>query len=155
MDDQYLRKLINDTVISVTKKMTGVSLAVVTVPTNRPANNPVLKILITDKEKREITALYSASVSTFFKIASYMKEEPVEDDAEMVIYLKEYFNVLCGNIVSCINRERKAFFRFGVPAYHEQGLEQRENPTVEMVYDMDDGRIHISWMGAELFYKTK
>lgn len=148
MDDKYLQNLVNDTVIRITKKMTGVSMQAVEAPANRSRHNPVLKILITDGGRGQVTALYSTSNSAFHKIADGMKRRPVEDEAEMVVYIKEYFNVLCGNIISRINREKKASFRFGVPSYHEQGFEKSENPFIEMVYDMDGGRIRISWIGA-------
>ena len=35
--------------------------------------------------------------------------------------LKEYFNILCGHIISRINRETKSSMRFGIPTYHEEG----------------------------------
>jgi hypothetical protein len=107
MDDKYLQNLVNDTVIRITKKMTGVSMQAAEAPANRSRHNPVLKILITDGGRGQVTALYSTSNRAFHKIADGMKGRPVEDEAEMVVYIKEYFNVLCGNIISRINREKR------------------------------------------------
>ena len=79
MDDKYLQNLVNDTVIRITKKMTGVSMQAVEAPANRSRHNPVLKILITDGGRGQVTAclLYTSSVCSLIGYSKVLTKRKI------------------------------------------------------------------------------
>ena len=120
--EEYLRSIVDQTVVHVTDKVAGILLR--PSPDSRCLPDQgwaAISIAITGMEDGPFTLYYRAEPHVFRAIAEKMKRRPVDDEQDMAVYLKEYFNILCGHIISRINRETKSSMRFGIPTYHEEG----------------------------------
>lgn len=53
-------------------------------------------------------------------IADQMSHGGAEGDEDVVMYNQEFVNILCGNIISQINRRFKRSARFGIPSFNKR-----------------------------------
>ena len=145
--NKQLEGIVNDTVVSVTKRLAGISLFPCdTVSDCDDASWAVLKIAITGLDENNFSFYYRAPSHVYKAIAEHMKQGEVENAEDMEIYLKEYFNILCGNIISKINRAINTSMRFGIPDYYDQGVITEQTQLMKVCYECQDaaGRISIT-----------
>lgn len=62
-----------------------------------------------------LTIVLSAEKDILRSIASNMKHGADADDSDIAIYTAEFFNILCGQIVSAINIKNHLKARFSIP----------------------------------------
>lgn len=151
-DKDYIYNLVNETVINVTKRVAGITLS----PSPESAENfdadwSVIKISISGMEN-ECSFYYRAQPHVYRAIAEFMKRRPLESDEDMEVYIKEYFNILCGRIVSRLNRETKSSMRFGLPIYSETGEAPWGDPMFRLCFECmgSDGIISITGVAKKV-----
>jgi len=115
-----LREFVNETMVQVTHQVGGIVLQPGEyMQAARPRGDVALKISVAGHRHDETCIFYRTQPHICRGIAEYMKQAPVGGTEDMAIYIKEYFNILCGHMISKINRETKSSMRFGIPSYYE------------------------------------
>ena len=112
-----IQKILDDAVRDITKRLAGIDL--------ERAPSSLLE------EDDDIASLYTATTGSFQikvvchaqtrllrYIAEKMARRPVEDSEMEEVYVKEYFNILCGHVISKINRLTNGSARIGIPEYY-------------------------------------
>lgn len=152
-DKDYLYNVVNETVIKVTQKMIGVTLK----PSfcaleDMEKDWAAIRLVLTGLDSGCFSFYYRAQPQVYRMIAEKMKGQPIVDTQDMEMYLKEYFNILCGQIISRINRETKSSMRFGIPTYHEKGIDLAADPAVRICYECmgKDGTVSITGVGKKI-----
>ena len=137
--------VMDETTVDITKRVAGITLTKCQ-PDGRKQRGGVLSVSTTGDY--EIALVYCAPEEILFEIVKNMKRGPFESD-EMEIYLREYFNVLCGRIISQINRQAKVSARFGLPKYDtvEPHMVYDERNAVKACYNCDGGSGVVSMKG--------
>lgn len=75
-------------------------------------------VIASIKGSYEMTMVMAAEKSLFRMIAEHMSRGRATE-CDISEYAIEYFNVLCGRIISIFNRRMKTAYRFKVPVYKE------------------------------------
>ncbi len=95
----------------------------------------------------------SAEESVFYEIARRMKGKSEVSEADIAVYVTEYYNILCGYFISAFNRRKKLKARFGIPEFikgqHIQGTDLGHE-SVSFFYQSAWGLIHICAVGFPL-----
>lgn len=74
-----------------------------------------ISLVITTKGDYCLTIVFYAGSAVLRAITENMKREATTSNDEIVIYITEYFNILCGHIVTAMNRMASTSARFGIP----------------------------------------
>jgi len=146
--NKHLHDIVNEAVMKITQRLGDITVVPCPDPYDVSEKDwAVLHIAITGLGENNFSFYYRADSSIYRSIAEHMKGGPVTDMDEMEMYLKEYFNILCGNIVSRINRDQKLAMRFGIPDYYAKGVVTCEAPLMRVCYECKDGDGAISITG--------
>lgn len=74
-------------------------------------------LVTTAKGDYELTIVFCAGFRVMRAIAENMKRGESANEEDIAIYTKEFFNILCGHVVSALNRAIHASARFGIPQF--------------------------------------
>ncbi len=131
-----IQEILDDAVRDITKRLAGIDL--------ERAHSSLL-----DDEDEDVASLYTATTGSFQikvvchaqtrllrYIAEKMARRPVEDSEMEEVYVKEYFNILCGHVISKINRLTNGSARIGIPEYYR---------GFYVVDDYPDGLLEVSY----------
>lgn len=132
----FLYKVIDEAAVDITKRMAGVELK----PGKRKSLEDTGVIRIRTTGTYDLSLSYVASASVFQAIADSMKRAPAVDMEDVSVYVKEYFNILCGRIISRINRETKHSARFGLAEFEypfQTPAEPDGEILIELTYEFD------------------
>lgn len=77
--------------------------------------------------------VFSAERSFMERITEIMLEEPVTDPEEVVEYMEEFVNILCGHIAASIFRITKAPIRFHSPCFIDGAYLAEDIPAENMI----------------------
>lgn len=113
--EQDFQKILDNAVRDITKRIAGIDLETAKWP--QGDDNEVASLYTDTRGSYKITVVYHAETRLLRYIANKMARRPVEDPEDVEMYAKEYFNILCGNIISTINQMTKSSARFGIPQY--------------------------------------
>lgn len=113
--EQDFQKILDNAIRDITKRIAGIDLETANWPQDE--NGDVASLYTVTKGSYRITVVYHAETRLLRYIADKMARRPVEDPEDMEMYAKEYFNILCGSIVSKINQITNSSARFGIPQY--------------------------------------
>lgn len=80
----------------------------------------------------EIRFAFCAERALMKRIVEKMLDEPVDDPVEIIEYMEEFINILCGHVVASVFRQTKISARFYSPCFVE-GSYMLENAGDEMV----------------------
>lgn len=71
--------------------------------------------VITTKGDYCLTIVLYAGNDVLRAITENMKRGETADESDIAVYTTEYFNILCGHVISAMNNSIHASARFGVP----------------------------------------
>ena len=149
VEKNYLYSVIDETVVGITKKIADISLSPCAQPRDPIAPNwSATKVEVTGLKDMRFFLYYQANPRLLCAIARRMKGRPVENSEDMGVYIKEYFNIICGRAISRINREKKYAMRFGVPSYYAGGVTTLEKPVLKMFYECPEEGGAVSIIGV-------
>lgn len=134
--EELLHRIIDEAVINITKRVANITLK--RSDGLRPGSSGHSTLRITTTGAYRMTFVYRAPPRVFQIIADTMKRRSCTDEADMAEYVKEYFNILCGRIVSGINRETGASVRFGLPEYRREEAPSQGGEAVGIQYECVD-----------------
>lgn len=127
----------------ITKRMAGIDLE--RIETDTLPDNGKVSALITELSGPDgITLAYNVENALLWKIAQGMKRRPIEDMEEAGEYAREYFNVVCGHLISRLSRKTKTILRFTMPEYlpHCFGEKDSKNAFV-LYYRSQEGSVRV------------
>ncbi len=128
--------LIDEVIKDVFCKTTGIHLQ--NCQRNDIADGDVCTVYTVFNGGYKARMAFCAQRSMMKRITENMLEEPVTDAEDIVEYMKELLNVLCGHIVAAVFSRTKTAARFQPPCFAEGCyLPEGEDP---------DGVIHICYM---------
>lgn len=134
-----LRRIVDEETQRITQRYAGVAL----IPTQKelPTRENLCSLSVEVNGQYRMTLTYYAEEPILRAFAEHMKGSPLAGDEEMVMYIQEMFNVVCGRIVSRCNQEMPASARFGIPRFAREGYTTDENSDClfEVCYESLDG----------------
>lgn len=103
----------------------------------------ICSLVTTAKGDYDLTVILYAGSQVLRAIAVNMKRGVAVSDEDIVIYTTEYFNILCGHIISMINTLNKKKARFGVPqimrGMYQEALDAAPIERWEHIYNCPVG----------------
>lgn len=123
-----VQQILDDAARDITKRLAGIELERAQWP--QGDSSDIASLYTATTGSYSITVVYHAETRLLRYIAEKMKRRPIEDAEEVEMYAKEYFNILCGHIISKINRLTKASARFGVPNYRRGFYTAEDYPGI-------------------------
>ena len=118
LDQSGFGNLISETALATSRKALDLSLTVD--PRFQEPNAPchaVHAITTIDDAKEKLRFTMSANVKVLHHIADAMLGEPVVDSEDYEDAVKEFFNIICGRIVSEIVKKYKVSIVFPPPVF--------------------------------------
>lgn len=106
----------DEVVKDITKRMAGIDLERASTDA-LPSDGKVSALIAEVSGTDGFTLVYNAEDALLREIAQKMKRKPVEDMDEVGEYTREYFNVICGHVISQLNRKTQSTLRFALPQY--------------------------------------
>lgn len=135
--------IVDDAICDITKRMAGIDLQ----QTQRNFNesDDVCSMHVSVGGTYQLSLICLADGRLFRAIAERMKRSPVEDEEDMQVYAKEYFNTLCGHIVTRINLKTKSSARFGIPDFQQgaYAVELKGQIVFQVCYQSGEGDVCI------------
>ncbi len=124
----------------ITKKVTKIDMYNVELATLDEKSN---SLIISTFGDYKMTFVFCASTSVVKAITESMKRGKVLDTIEMELYAKEYFNILCGRIVTIINNSTRKSAKFTVPniidGIYLHNITPKNLNTKELFYNSNYG----------------
>lgn len=141
--DVNLKEIMDEETQQITQKMAGIQLK----PVERELeDNGHLSSLSAQVDGHyTLSLVYHAEDTLLRSIAERMKRSDVANEEEVAMYTKEFFNILCGRIVSRFNNAAKTSGRFGIPKYVRGVYMSDLHPSdvIEICYHSCDGNARI------------
>lgn len=140
-DQENFERIVDCTVRDITKRMSGIHL----IRTDKEPwtlDNAVSSLVTEVAGDYSFTVTCCADNKLLHTIAEHMKRSPVSDD-EVGIYTTEYFNTLCGHVVSQINHLNQASARFKVPQFIEGPDNAHKDAFFDIHYESVDGKVSV------------
>ncbi len=113
---ESIQELMDEVVKEMTKKMAGIDLERTSTDV-LPRDGKVSALIAEVSGTDGFTLVYNAEDALLWEIAQNMKHRPVADMDEVGEYTREYFNVICGHVISRLNLKTKSSLRFAMPQY--------------------------------------
>jgi len=113
---ESIQDLLDEVIKDITKRMAGIDLERAT-DNVLPSDGKISALIAEVSGPDGFTLVYNAENALLWEIAQKMKHRPVEDMDEVGEYTREYFNVICGHVISQLNRQNKSTLRFALPQY--------------------------------------
>jgi hypothetical protein len=113
---ESIQELMDEVVKDITKRMAGIDLERASTDA-LPSDGKVSALIAEVSGTDGFTLVYNAEDALLREIAQKMKRKPVEDMDEVGEYTREYFNVICGHVISQLNRKTQSTLRFALPQY--------------------------------------
>lgn len=105
-------------------------------------------LVTTARGDYELTIVFCTGLCVMRAIAENMKHGQRADDADIVAYTKEFFNILCGHVVSALNRSVHASARFGIPLLikgpYQKGPYETGGQRSDLCYQCCHGPVRVS-----------
>lgn len=146
---ESIEELMDEVVKDVTKKMAGIDLERANTDV-LPSDGKVSALIAEVSGTDGFTLVYNAEDALLWEIAQNMKHRPVEDMDEVGEYTREYFNVICGHVISRLNRKTQSSLRFAIPQYLPfpfVGKEEKDDALV-LYYQSQQGSARVQGVYA-------
>lgn len=107
-------------------------------------------LVISTQGDYNLTIVLCAENDVFRKMAEHMKRGAPPGDEDIPVYVTEFYNILCGHIVSMLNKTHHCSARFAIPKYIRgyYMTVKKEQSLCSYFYDCGYGMIQIE----TLFY---
>lgn len=105
--------IVNNAVQDIFKKVAG--MPVQSVSCQDMSEGDLWSLVITTQGDYHMTVILCANYGTLCSIAQNMRHGMPASDSDVPIYITEFFNILCGRVVSAINMKTHSTARFGIP----------------------------------------
>lgn len=135
------QEILESAICDITQRLSGISLEKAI--TADKISSEIASLCAVTSGSYQITIICHGELQLFRRIAEKMKRRPIENDDEVEMYLKEYFNIVCGHVISRVNSATKESARFGIPQYH-RGFYYADgcrDAVVELSFHSNDGRL--------------
>lgn len=138
-----LKQIMDEATQEITQKVAGIKLE--PAMANLEDNGNLRSLTAEVNGHYKLTLAYHAEDTLLRTIAEHMKRDKVDNEEEIAVYTKEFFNILCGRIVSRFNQTAKTTGRFGIPAYVKGVYVSDLHPSdvIEVCYESEDGNARI------------
>lgn len=140
-----LMDIVNRAVKEITLKVAHLEMR----QQNQAGNEDTKSMSLVAAAKGDYTLvmIFHASIQVMRAIAVNMKRGQPPDDSDIPIYITEYFNILCGRIVSAYNQASHASARFLIPEIMDQegeeGVLNQNSQINELYYECEEGPVNI------------
>lgn len=141
--DADIEKILDDTVRDITKRLANIELK--KADWSQSDLNDVASLYTATTGSYKITVVTHAETRLLRYIAEKMARRTVDEPEDVEMYSKEYFNILCGHIISKINQKTKSSARFGVPHFRRGFYVVEDCPGIvlEVSYQSDEGGLQV------------
>lgn len=123
---EELAELMDNSVKCMTRRVTGLEMQRLKRPVRLRQETSSLLICTTGDYTAEI--ILNAEDSLLLEITRNMKHARVASAEEVSVYTTEYFNILCGHVISHLNNRLHIRSRFGIPRFL-RGFYERHSLT--------------------------
>lgn len=97
----------------------------------------------------EMLITMKADKAVYASITEHMARKIEIDEDDIKDYVGEFFNILCGRMISAVNREYKTSIHFGIPRMNKQkeftGQSDSDNSIISFYYECRYGTIVIQF----------
>lgn len=93
-------------------------------------------LVTTAKGDYELTIVFYTSICVMRAITENMKRGESADEEDIAVYTKEFFNILCGHVISMLNRSIHASARFGIPQFLKGPYREDEHSMPQALNEM-------------------
>lgn len=131
---EELTELVDKSVKCMTKRVTGLEMQRLKIPVKLKQETSSLRICTTGDYRAEI--ILNAEDSLLLEITRNMKHAENTSAEEVPLYTTEYFNILCGYIISHLNNRLHIKSRFGIPQFTSGFYEQCPFPEKSMEMEL-------------------
>lgn len=135
--------ILDSAVKDISKRVVGISMQMV--PGCHMEADDLYSLTVTTVGDYEMTLVMNAEHRTLQLMTERMKHGEEASDADIHIYMTEFYNILCGHIVSDLNRKNHSKARFGIPnirrGFYELSTKQGQQFSQTYYYDCDYGTI--------------
>lgn len=134
-----IQSIVDSVIKDITKRVASVELHETEYDLDQSGEH--CSLCVTVQGEYKITIIYNAEQRLLRTIAEHMKRGPISDSEEIALYTKEYFNILCGHVVSLINHITHSSARFGIPQYAKgaYALGDGTQPFFKIAYQSEEG----------------
>lgn len=138
-----IEKILDDTVRDITKRLADIELK--KADWAQAGTDDVASLYTVTTGSYKITVITYAETRLLRYIAEKMARRTVDEPEDVEMYSKEYFNILCGHIISKINRQTNSSARFGIPQFRRGFYVVEDCPGIvlEVSYQSDAGSIQV------------
>lgn len=113
LSEKAVMEIADGAVCDIARRLSGVELT--QAPSSLLSSNEGHSLVIHTKRGYSLTVVLHASNTFLLSAAGRMKRETVSTFEEAAVYVKEFFNILCGHIVSAINNKVHSRTIFDMP----------------------------------------
>lgn len=116
-EDKDFFKILDLSVKDITKRVAKID----SVNTTKSVidSNQVCSLVTSTSGGYDLTLAMYAEKPLFQVIAENMKRRAIETEDDIAIYTTEFFNILCGHVVSATNQMARTDTRFNIPQFIE------------------------------------
>lgn len=119
-----LYDILDSAVKDITKRVAKMEL--INVGTSEIDADKASSLVTTTHGDYVLTIIFHTSDDVLKGITQNMKRGADVAESDIAIYAAEYFNILCGHIISAMNRRAHTAARFGIPKVIKGGYENSQ-----------------------------
>ncbi len=141
LSQKRLKEMYVDAARSVTEKLMGIVLT----PDSTPINGEVCTVYTTFARGLDFGLAFCTGKKLAVRMTRSMMQREQVSAQDVEDYLKEYLNVLCGQITGAVFREAKIGARFQIPEFYRGWYEpenMKKSWEVSFLSDQNEG----AWM---------
>lgn len=142
MDHMYIPDMIDLLDVSVKdifKRVAGFTVTNISV--DKMKTGELWSLVVTTQGDYSVTIVLCSDIRLFYEVVKNMRHGAETGKEALHIYLIEFFNILCGHIISAINIKNKRKARFGIPRFvkgsYIAGIDQGRSHIQEYYYDCE------------------
>lgn len=129
--ESMVAELLDRSVCEMTAKMAGLTLTRAALSSDTPRN--WLSLIIRTAGDYSASLIMRAEANVFLEITKAMKRASEVTEKDVMIYMKEYFNILCGFFVSHLNSRLHLSARFGIAEFVSGFYSPAENSDIHRI----------------------
>ena len=139
--------IIDSAMKDISNRVAKVQVTSLTGDVSLSADDP-FTIFSTTKGDYTLTVVFCTDYCVLQELTHNMKRNGEEvSEEEISIYMKEFFNILCGHIISAVNRTEHLCADFGVPNFVKGCYKEKLSASIhfhgQYYYDSPYGRLKL------------
>lgn len=138
-------EIVDNTFKDITKKVAKIEMSNIDYATFDDETSKSLVINTFGEYK--ITIVFYTGINVMRAITENMRKGKKAADSEINIYIKEYFNIFCGRVITTMNNITKMSAKFSVPNFidgiYSDNTTQYDLDLKELYYSSDYGPVKI------------